>query len=97
MAMELLVSPIAEFSSSTVPYASILMWALETLTPPYREVSPLSPVFVYTFIDSKVFKNHLLRKPKPKCLGHTIIWFNFCYRNLKNLQKFLSSSILNHD
>ena len=43
-------SPIKLFSSSIVPYASILVQCLHTRVPPTNEVVPLSPPFVYIFI-----------------------------------------------
>lgn len=44
------ISPIHEFSSSIVPYASRRAEFFGTRVPPTSDVVPLSPVFVYIFI-----------------------------------------------
>src|SRR5690606_7875462 len=54
--------PINEFSSSIVPYASTRRWSLST-RPPIMLVFPVSPDFVYNFINHHPFNLVLFLGP----------------------------------
>ena len=54
-----LTSPSWEFSRSIIPLASILMSSFGTLFPPFREVVPWSPVFVYMSFIVRIFQKCL--------------------------------------